>query len=414
MLSVESFNSYEYFFNFLALSLLTVPCYFALPTAALRRVLMTIMGVYLVYFIAPRLMIFYLAFWSLVFFIHRFAFGDLKDATNARKYASILAVILAVILLMALPLPMLSWKILDNDFTFNFIDYMNRAVSVFSVRAWEVDTIRPLLVPIGLSFATFRAIDLMVKTYLGKITGLTFGQVMFYGFYPPVQVIGPIIEWEEVEKQDKRPAAADFLNGLLRIAIGFIKIFVIAGLLESNAQIFASPHDWPAWVLWLKLIGYSWYFYLNFSGYSDVAIGAAALYGHKLKENFSFSYFRPNIQAFWNNWHMSLTRWAQRNVFVPAGGYRARTQYIALFLTMMAIALWHNISLSMMIFGIYHFSAQVIYRKYAESKPRDAVTSRLGQIGGALLTYATVLLSLPLLSHAEGRALEFYQALVGM
>ena len=410
MLAVESFNSYEYFFNFLALSLLTVPCYFALPTATLRRVLMTVMGVYLVYFIAPRLVVFYVIFWTAVYFAHRFAFIELKGASNAKKYLAILA----LIMLPLLPMPMIFWKILEDTFTFNFIDYMNRAVAVFSTRAWEVDTIRPLLVPIGLSFATFRAIDLLIKTDLGKITGLSYGQVMFYGFYPPVQVIGPIIEWEEVQNQDERPTPAAVLDGLVRIAVGFIKIFVIAGLLESNTQIFASPHDWPTWALWLKLIGYSWYFYLNFSGYSDVAIGAAALYGHKLKENFSFAYFRPNIQAFWNNWHMSLTRWAQRNVFVPAGGYRAKTQYFALFLTMMAIALWHNISLTMVIFGIYHFCAQVIYRKHAESRPKDAVATRLQQAGGALLTYTTVLLSLPLLSHADGKALEFYMALAGM
>lgn len=410
MLAVESFSSYEYFFNLLALSLLAAPLYFFLPTALLRRALMTLTGAYLVYFIAPRLLLFYCVFWTAVFVIHRLAFAETKDATNTRKYLAIFA-LLAMALI---PLPMLLWKVMGDGFTFSFIFYMNKAVSMLSTRAWEFDTIRPFFVPIGLSFATFRAIDLLIKTYLGKITGLSFGQVMFYGFYPPVQVIGPIIEWEEVEKQDRRPTPAEFIDGLVRIAIGFVKIFLIAGLLESNTQIFSSPHDWPTWVLWAKLAGYSWFFYLNFSGYSDVAIGSAALYGHKLKENFSFAYFRPNIQAFWNNWHMSLTRWAQRNVFVPAGGYRAKTQYIALFLTMMAIALWHDISLPMVVFGAYHFTAQVIYRQYAEKKPKGAVATPVQQATGALLTYMTVLISLPLLSHADGKALEFYKALIGM
>jgi len=272
--------------------------------------------------------------------------------------------------------------------------------------------LRLLVVPLGLSFATFRAIDLLVKRYLDTVPPLSFSQIMFYGFFPPVQLIGPIIEWNEISKQDARPTPADLLDGVFRVSIGFVKVFVIAGLLEENAQIFTNPNNWETGILWLKLVGYSWYFYLNFAGYSDIAIGSANIFGFKLKDNFRYPYFQPNIQAFWASWHMSLTRWAQRNVFLPAGGYRAHTQYFALFLTMMAIALWHNISLSMLIFGMYHFTAQVIYRTYSKHTIKRAPTV-LTRICSTALTYIVVLLSLPLLFHEPGKVFVFYAALAG-
>ncbi len=403
------FESYAFFFDLLALLLILLPAYFLLKTERARRILMILAGIYLIWFIAPRLVLFYLIFWSIVFIAHRTAFeeGKSKRALVALGYVGVAAI----------ALPMLAWKIDSSGFLDFFSNWSNRALEQLSTKVWEIDLVKPLIVPIGLSFATFRAIDLLIKTYLGKLRGLTYDQVLFYGFFPPVQVIGPIIEYEEVATQDHKPSPAEFTDGLIRTAIGAVKVFVLAALLQQNEKIFTAPHDWPVWALWLRLIGYSWYFYLNFSGYSDMAIGSAALFGFRLKENFNFPFFRRNIQEFWGSWHMGLTRWAQRNIFVPAGGYRAQTQYRALFLTMMAIALWHNLNLSMLMFGIYHFGAQMIYRRHAAAHAKTTAASIVPlwqQIGYGLLTYITVLVSFPLISSDFGKALVFYKALVGM
>ncbi|TAL33772.1 MAG: hypothetical protein EPN97_09045 [Alphaproteobacteria bacterium] len=409
------FESYAFFFDLLALSFLLLPFYFLLKTEAARRALMIAAGIYLIHFIAPRLVVFYVLFWTVVFFAHRTAFTEMKSKRHEfLTTAGWLGMI-------ALVLPMLAWKLDSADFVVHFSDWSNRALQHMSVKLWEIDMIKPLLAPIGLSFATFRALDLLIKTYLGKLQNLSYGQVLFYGLFPPVQVIGPIIEYEEVARQDRRPSPAEFTDGLIRTCLGIVKVFVLAGLLQQNEAIFTAPQNWPVWTLWLKLIGYSWYFYLNFSGYSDMAIGIAALYGFQLKENFNFPFFRRNVQEFWANWHMGLTRWAQRNIFVPAGGYRAQTQYRALFLTMMAIALWHNLNLSMLAFGLYHFAAQLIYRRHAERQVAKgvAVSGHMAmpwrrQAGYALLTYFVVLLSFPLISADFGKALAFYKALVGL
>lgn len=412
------FESYAFFFDLLALSLLLLPLYFSFKNEAARRVLMTLAGIYLIYFIAPRLVLFYLLFWTVVFFAHRTAFSGNRDKRREFLVAA------GWVSIIGLVLPMIAWKLDSTDFISFFSDWSNAALQHLSVKLWEIDMVKPLMAPIGLSFATFRAVDLLIKTYLGKLTNLTYGQVMFYGFFPPVQIIGPIIEYEEVAQQNRKPTPAEFTDGLIRLSIGVFKVFVLAGLLQHNDIIFSDPQNLPPWTLWLRLVGYSWYFYLNFSGYSDIAIGISALYGFPLKENFNFPFFRHNVQEFWASWHMGLTRWAQRNIFVPAGGYRAHTQYRALFLTMMAIALWHNLNSAMLIFGVYHFSAQMIYRRHAarhaakgvviSGHPPAAAMPLWQQAGYALLTYFVVLISFPLISTDLGKALQLYKALVGL
>lgn len=74
--------------------------------------------------------------------------------------------------------------------------------------------------------------------------------------------------------------------------------------------------------LWLYLFAYTWYFYFNFSGFSDIAIGLSRIHGYKLKENFNNPFFARNVIEFWSGWHISLYRFARRNIFVPLGGYR--------------------------------------------------------------------------------------------
>ena len=101
-----------------------------------------------------------------------------------------------------------------------------------------------------------------------------------------------------------------------------------------------------------------------------MAIGSARLLGFRLAPNFNNPYLKTNPQDFWNSWHMSLTRFAQRNVFVPMGGMRARTQYVAIVATMMVIALWHDLSIPLVIFGLYHSAGLVSHRVWVVATPR--------------------------------------------
>ena len=103
-----------------------------------------------------------------------------------------------------------------------------------------------------------------------------------------------------------------------------------------------------------------------------MAIGSARILGFRLAPNFNNPYLKTNPQDFWNSWHMSLTRFAQRNVFVPMGGMRAQTQYVAIVATMMVIALWHDLSIPLVIFGLYHSAGLIIHRRWVAGHPRRA------------------------------------------
>jgi D-alanyl-lipoteichoic acid acyltransferase DltB (MBOAT superfamily) len=410
-----SYNSYQYFFNLLSLAPITLILYYLTDSPFLRRTVLTLSGMYLLSFIAPRFVLFYLFFWLEVFFIHRYGFirdEDKNEPGPLRKGLCILAWVSSPFVV----LPLLLWKVFGDGFTYAFTDYSSHLLAPISTKLWEIDMTRSIVIPLGISFSTFRAIDLLIKTYLEKIPRLQLDQVLFYGFFPPVQVFGPITEYEDVAQQTDPASPSFFLYGLLRLASGFLKVFVIASLLHPHVSFVAVPKELPVWLLWLKLLGYYWYVYMNFGGYSDMAIGSAALFGFHIKENFNFPFLRTNISDFWNSWHISLSHWARRNVYMPAGGLRPQTQYRALYYTMMAIALWHSIGFATIIFGLYHGTLLALHRfcvnKYGPFASL-AKAQNWQRYGFMFLTYIAVCFSLPLIFLPQASILGYYMALFG-
>ena len=402
-----NYLGYNYFFDLLALMVLLAPAYQIAPGPQTRRILMILAGIYLDYFIAPRLLILMFPCWCAIFFLQR-ALAWKERTGSVGVLSRFLALTIAIV-------PMVMWKIYGDDLNIWFNWITDSWIQRLSFRAWQIDVTFPLIIPVGLSFATFRALDLLIKTSIGTLPSLGFDQVMFYGFFPPVQVVGPIIEYQEISRQDAKIKPEDVLSGCLRIAVGAVKIFFITEALKSTTRIFETPHDFRVWDLWIKFSLYTFYFYIDFSGYTDMAIGTARVFGFRIRENFNFPFFKRNIQEFWNSWHMSLSSWAQRNVYVPAGGYRPRTQYLALFLTIMAIALWHGISLPIAGFGVYHFSLLSIhrlYKKFARQKHLPE-TPQIVNFYTAL-TYFSVMISFPLITTTWDKAGPFYHALLGM
>src|SRR5262245_14367314 len=319
------FGAFDFFADLFVLCLVLVPVFYLLPRAWARRALLTLAGAYLLLLIAPRLLLFYAVFWVVVAGLHY-----LVVWTAERKGGGI---VLALTILTTLA-PMVIWKLFPADFTISFNVFFDALIFRVSSVAGSIDAIRPIILPIGLSFSTFRAVDFLVQSYLGTIPRQPFDQVLFYGFFPPVQVIGPVIEYSEVAARSRRTDGIkldDYRAAFTQAIVGAVKLFVLAVPLASSANLFFVYRDSPAWTLWFELFVYTWYFYLNFSGYSDLAIAVARVFGFKLKPAFSRPLTRQNPQSFWNHWNMSLTRWAQRNVFVPLGGMRARRQYLAIF-----------------------------------------------------------------------------------
>lgn len=397
------YNSTSYFIDLLALCFVLVPLMAVIANPTVRKSILTVAGAALLYYIAPRLLIFYVAFWSVVYILQKIITLTTNKKIGGAVFWTCIITLLA---------PMVAWKLSYDEFSTAFNLITNDAVNLLLPEIiWNIDLARAIIIPIGLSFATFRAADMLIKTWVGKFENLALSDIFYYGFFPSVQIVGPIIEYEEISKQQK-PIIEDFYQGALRITFGLIKVLVLAVILQKSAAIFQSYETASIIKVWGFLFIYTWFFYLNFSGYSDLAIGTSRMMGYKLKENFCFPYFRRNIAEFWNNWHMSLSRFAQRYAFVPLGGYRAKTQYIAAMGTIFIIALWHDISWGMIIFALYHGLGLIAHRYYSQKKKE---TSSLPIAWLKILgTYLFVTISFPLLVLPLEKAASFYLSMVGI
>jgi alginate O-acetyltransferase complex protein AlgI len=400
-------DPFSYFSDLLVLFVVVLPLYYLIPRSWIRQLLLGLTGAYLIFLIAPRLLLFYLLFWLLVFALQH------ASALFRERRASWVWTTLLIGLALT---PMVVWKLSPEWAVTQFNLKMNTAVSDTNAWLGAIDRVRNLILPIGLSFATFRAVDQIIKVRLEIVPPLNGFQQFAFGFFPPVQVIGPVIEYTEIEDglaNRGRFSPNDMLSGVITIAIGAVKVFLFAYLLRNSSDVFLlATHTGAAWQYWLELALYALYFYFNFSGFSDMAIGSARLLGYRLAPNFNNPYLKTNPQDFWNSWHMSLTRFAQRNVFVPMGGMRAKTQYAAIVATMMVIALWHGLSIPLVIFGLYHSAGLVIHRIWVSRHPVPSPRPLLRRIGANLVFFAYFLLSLPLLELPLSQLPHFYERLL--
>ena len=399
-----NFESFDYFENLLALSFVAVPIFYAVRSARARRLLLGFTGLYLITLIAPRLTIFYVAFWLVVFTLQHLV-SRWPDESRW------IALTLSIIVLLA---PMVIWKTSPTWFIVEFNLFFNDAVESTSAWFGAIDRVRDIILPIGLSFATFRAIDLLIKIHYELSPPLSPTTMFAFGFFPPVQVIGPVIEVTEVQTELGRAEPASFrgiTEGIMLIGVGLAKVFVISYALEParsvlNPNAFGSTAEF-----WIELFRFAFYFYFNFSGFSDIAIGAALLFGFRLKPNFNNPFVKTNPQAFWNSWHMSLSHFAQRNVFVPLGGMRKETQYPALMATIMAIALCHDLTIPLVFFGLYHGAGLVLHRMLADRRPpREGLALHVAKSGALFVFFC---LSLPLLLMQLADLPGFYGNLIG-
>ncbi len=399
------FDSFDYFAHLLAAGLIVVPCYYLVRWAVARRLLLGLLGVYLVTLIAPRLTVFYLLFWAAVFGLQYL----IRLPPERFRWV---ALTLAVGLLLA---PMIVWKLAPTPFIVGFNLRFNELINAGSPWFGAIDRVRDIILPIGLSFATFRAIDLLVKVHVGLRDPLSPSVLFAFGFFPPVQVIGPVIEVTEVDGAMQRADRADhamIAEGLLLVGLGLTKVFVMSYFLEPASAVLSPTAVGSWWEFWFELFRFAFYFYFNFSGFSDMAVGAALLFGLRLKPNFNNPYAKTNPQAFWNSWHMSLSSFCQRNVFVPLGGMRSRTQFPALVATMMTIALWHDISIPLVLFGLYHSGGLIAHRLAADRRP--ARTGYLLHVGKSAVLFVFFCLSLPLLLLQLNELPRFYLNLIGV
>ncbi|NOX57570.1 MAG: MBOAT family protein [Planctomycetes bacterium] len=218
------------------------------------------------------------------------------------------------------------------------------------------------LLPVGISFYTFQSLSYTIDVYRGRLapTESMLKFALFVSFFPQL-VAGPIVRASDFLPQLEKNARYDeqrALRGLWLIFIGLFKKICIADVLAATLldDVFGNPLGASRWELMLAAYGYSFQIYCDFSGYSDVAIGAAAILGFHLPLNFDRPFLAISFRDFWRRWHISLSTWLRDYLYVPLGGARrgvART-YVNLATVMLLGGLWHGANWTFVLWGAMH------------------------------------------------------------
>ncbi|MBA0035307.1 MBOAT family protein [Pantoea sp. BIGb0393] len=231
---------------------------------------------------------------------------------------------------------------------------------------YATDWLRAYGMPLAISFFTFQQISFLVDAYKGKIVQVSILDYLYYILFFPKMIAGPITRWQALMPQTNSRElvkSSMVLVAMAVISIGLFKKVVLSGLFSRYADVgYANTATLNFSEAWITSFSYTAQIYFDFSGYSDIAIGAALLLGIRLPDNFNSPYKAVNIRDFWNRWHISLSTWLRDYVYIPLGGSRKglpRT-LLNLLVTFLISGAWHGSALNFIIWGALHGIATAV------------------------------------------------------
>jgi len=269
-----------------------------------------------------------------------------------------------------------------------------------------------LVLPFGISFFTFETMSYTIDVYRRDLppSDRYLDYLLFVCFFPHL-VAGPIVRPHQMLPQlAARPTADPDVQarGLWLIGTGLAKKIAIGDFLAANlvGRAFGNPERYSSVELVVATYAYAIQIYCDFSGYTDVAIGSALLFGYRLPDNFNAPYTSKSLQEFWHRWHISLSTWLRDYLYVPLGGSRhgAYKTYRNLMITMVLGGLWHGASWNFVIWGALHgmgLGATRIWQRARKGHP----TRPFGSIWRVIATFhfvcfAWIFFRAPTLGHA--------------
>jgi len=224
-----------------------------------------------------------------------------------------------------------------------------------------------LSLPIGISFYTFQILSYVLDVSRGqcRVQKNYFNLLLYISFFPQL-IAGPIVAYDDIEAQlSRRTVTLDgTANGIRRFILGLSKKILIsntAAVIADAAFAAASP---SAALAWAGALCYSIQIYFDFSGYSDMAIGLASMFGFSIMENFNYPYSAVTIRDFWKRWHISLTNWFRTYVYIPLGGNRVsgtRTIFNRIFVFFLT-GIWHGANFTYILWGLWHGGLMMLER----------------------------------------------------
>lgn len=218
-----------------------------------------------------------------------------------------------------------------------------------------------IALPIGISFYTFQAMSYVIDVYRGEVAPQrSYLKVLLYISFFPQLIAGPIVKYHDIEAQlDRRSITLEGVaSGFRRFCVGLAKKVLVANTMAVAADsVFgASPGEINIAVAWIGAIAYLFQIYFDFSGYSDMAIGLARMFGFHYKENFRHPYASTTVKEFWRRWHISLSTWFKEYLYIPLGGNRKGRLRTALnkVAVFFCCGLWHGASWTFVVWGLIH------------------------------------------------------------
>ena len=267
---------------------------------------------------------------------------------------------------------------------FNFgVDSYNSLLSLLNIKGHDIGILPNLVLPLGISFFTFRAISYIVDVYKKKIDPSdNFLDFMTWISMFPLISAGPIVRYSDINNQlnAKNISSSRFVEGIGRFITGFVKKVLIAGTFSSvSSYVFsASVSDISTVTAWVGIIAFTFEIYFDFSGYSDMAIGIGKMIGFDFMENFNYPYVSRNIREFWRRWHISLSQWLRDYLFLPISFSLSRKlkkesylkirtdrilYFVATLITFLVCGLWHGAAWTFVAWGLY-FSVFLILEQF--------------------------------------------------
>ena len=251
---------------------------------------------------------------------------------------------------------------------FNF--FADSLCTLLGLFGWQTDwaTLNVVL-PVGISFYTFQAMSYTIDVYRGQVEASRdviefFAYISFF----PQLVAGPIERASHLLPQFRQERCfcyADAVDGCRQMLWGFFKKMVIADNCATVVNaVWADYDSQPSMMLMVSAVFFAFQIYCDFSGYSDIAIGCARLFGIRLMRNFNYPYFSHGIADFWRRWHISLMTWLRDYVYIPLGGNRKGSSITLrnIFTVWGISGLWHGANWTFVCWGLYHAMLLSAYR----------------------------------------------------
>lgn len=229
-----------------------------------------------------------------------------------------------------------------------------------------------LLHLVGFSYFLFRAINFLFMQSLAGYVERSPWTVLYYSLFPPTLTSGPIQKFLDFRGQMSSPVRLDrrtLGEGIYRITRGYFRKIAVAYLLDELIRTLLAGEQ-HAWVSLVIIVALYLYFFFDFAGYSDIAIGFGLLLGVRVPENFKRPFVAASLTEFWRNWHITLVDWLRDHVFIPLGGMHAARLKSALLgcLIMVLCGLWHGLTWPFLLWGFWH-GAHLFLEGVTGSKP---------------------------------------------